>query len=248
MKQVISMVLSLALALSLAACGQPISERATVPSAPPAPSSAISSAPSSAASSEAEAPSDGYLPGVWDGNVFTSEFLNLEIALPEGWVAATQEELLGMMNLVVDSDMLTDQAKLVQQIAGQSIVYEMMMVDPLTNANVILQTVDLKSIPGGSVLTEKMFIEAQKLGLPQQMNLELEFGEIGELEFASVMYATLPIYVNDLNTYQVMMCGKYGSKMCMIAISAPMDNEEAFDTALDAFNELGATTGSSAAS
>lgn len=43
-----------------------------------------------------------YTPGSWEGNVFSSEFLKLRFTLPEGWTAATPEELDAMMRQALE--------------------------------------------------------------------------------------------------------------------------------------------------
>ena len=43
-----------------------------------------------------------YTEGTWTGNAFTSDFLGLQFTLPEGWTAASQEELDALMQQAMD--------------------------------------------------------------------------------------------------------------------------------------------------
>lgn len=49
-----------------------------------------------------------YTPGVWTDGVYTSEFLNLQFTLPEGWSAASQEELDALMQQAMDQSKEAD--------------------------------------------------------------------------------------------------------------------------------------------
>ncbi len=46
--------------------------------------------------------SQTYTEGTWTENTFTSEFLGLQFTLPEGWTAASQEELDALMQQAMD--------------------------------------------------------------------------------------------------------------------------------------------------
>ena len=49
-----------------------------------------------------------YTPGAWNGNVYTSAFLKLQFTLPEGWTAATPEELDAMMRQALEQSQEDD--------------------------------------------------------------------------------------------------------------------------------------------
>lgn len=49
-----------------------------------------------------------YAPGVWTDGVYTSDFLRLQFTLPEGWTAASQEELDAMMQEAMDQSRADD--------------------------------------------------------------------------------------------------------------------------------------------
>ncbi|MCI8538314.1 MAG: hypothetical protein HFF18_06570 [Oscillospiraceae bacterium] len=51
-----------------------------------------------------------YTPGAWEGNVYTSAFLKLQFTLPEGWTAATPEELDAMMRQALEQSRADDPA------------------------------------------------------------------------------------------------------------------------------------------
>lgn len=49
-----------------------------------------------------------YTPGSWNGTVYTSAFLKLQFTLPEGWTAATPEELDAMMRQALEQSRTDD--------------------------------------------------------------------------------------------------------------------------------------------
>lgn len=49
-----------------------------------------------------------YVPGEWNGSVYTSAFLKLQFTLPEGWTAATPEELDAMMRQALEQSQADD--------------------------------------------------------------------------------------------------------------------------------------------
>ena len=74
--------------------------------------------------------------GVWDGNVFTSEFLGLTFTMPDGWVASTDAEIAALMGLApgvleaAGGDIPEDLWDTVES------VHDMMAMNPLTGVSV----------------------------------------------------------------------------------------------------------------
>jgi len=95
-KRVFALTLSFILIMSLfAACGGGSSAPETTPA--PTPESTPVETPAAPPTPTPEPPvhTPGVSPtrGVWDGNVFTSTYLGLQLTLPEGWIVATDEEI-----------------------------------------------------------------------------------------------------------------------------------------------------------
>ncbi len=108
--------------------------------------------------------------GVSTETGFESEYLNLKFEAPQGFVMATEEEILNMSDLgaeyaELDKDII-DYSKAVN-------VYEMMAVDPATSANVIVMTEKLSL----SNMKLEEYMEALKTQLTSVSNMNYKIEE-----------------------------------------------------------------------
>lgn len=122
--------------------------------------------------------------GKWKDNVYTNDFLGLKFNLPEGWKAATDEEIAKMMN--VGKELLNDDQKALAEMAEKSGVYYMSVNDPSTGNNII-------------VLTEKAavdvntsyYINQLKNQLTSVNSIKYKIGETSKATVAGREYDTL---------------------------------------------------------
>ncbi|MCL2842401.1 MAG: hypothetical protein FWE28_02900 [Oscillospiraceae bacterium] len=90
-----------------------------------------------------EEPIDGApVRGVWDGDIFTSEYLGLQFEKPEDWVVATDEDIMQVMGLLDDGllgdDFFgegVDTARLFE-VFDITTVHDIMVTDPATGSNI----------------------------------------------------------------------------------------------------------------
>lgn len=122
--------------------------------------------------------------GKWEDNVYTNDFLGLKFNLPEGWKAASDEEIAEMMN--VGKELLNDDQKALVELSEKSGVYYMSVNDPSTGNNVI-------------VLTEKTavdvntdyYINQLKTQLTSVNSIKYTIGETSKATVAGREYDTL---------------------------------------------------------
>ena len=77
----------------------------------------------------------GFTRGTWNGNVFTSDQLGITFTMPDGWVAATDEEMAAIMGLGLDVIGMEFTEETLE-LAGITTVQDMMASNPETGAMV----------------------------------------------------------------------------------------------------------------
>jgi len=95
--------------------------------------------------------------GIWENDVFTSEYLGLQFTLPDGWVAASDEEIAGVMGFaeaLPATGGLTEQFWDVANVLG---VHDLMVVSPITGANI--QIIFERLVFPNTRMTEAQYIE-----------------------------------------------------------------------------------------
>ena len=160
MKKLTAVSLTLVLACALAGCG---ADRLTSSVAPPSAAVPSSSAPqesSSVPASSSEKIDSAALLGEWSGdNVYTNEALGLRYVLPEGWVYASEEELLNLLGIVMDSELVDDRTKLALKLDESRVIYAMAAQDPAVGNNVQIVAEDLGSVVGGNMVDEAAYAD-----------------------------------------------------------------------------------------
>ena len=112
---------------------------------------------SSSSESEAQEPAEEDIKGEWKGDVYTNRYLNLSFALPEGWTAASDEEMLEMMDL--GSELMDNEAGLVSELLKVKVIYNMMAADNTTGNNIIVSMENLALTVGGTSIDEEAYAE-----------------------------------------------------------------------------------------
>lgn len=122
--------------------------------------------------------------GKWEDNVYTNDFLGIKFNLPEGWKAATDEEIAKMMN--VGKELLNDDQKALAELAEKSGVYYMSVNDPSTGNNIIVLT----EKTAVDVNTE-YYINQLKTQLTSVNSVKYTIGETSKATIAGREYDTL---------------------------------------------------------
>lgn len=135
--------------------------------------------------------------GSWNGNVYSNEFLGLSYTMPESWVYASDEELLGMINVILGSDIVSDRGKMIAELMKSNIVFGM-VARSLSGDIVQIMYQNLENQIGKDQITEERYVE----GMAAQQDLLTEadgetknFGETYWAQLGGEDYLVVPIDV-----------------------------------------------------
>lgn len=132
--------------------------------------------------------------GIWEGDVYTSEFLDLTFTKPDNWVIATDEEmeqLFGISMDMFDSEDMSDAAK-------QQVIFDMLVSDPETNSNISFMFQNLAVVKGGKAITEEQFAKSLEEQASALEGVTYKAGELQTIKFGENEYK----YVNSTLTMQ----------------------------------------------
>lgn len=178
----------------------------------------------------AEATGDLVVParGVWEGDVWKSDFAQLTFTLPDGWKASSDEDIAAVMNISVD--FLSEQGlNFSNEMLAQSAVYDMMAIGE-TNDNVIIGIENPAASGGvGEVVTEEDYLNVIK----EQLGAGMEgytFGDIQSEDLGGNTYSTMEgSYETDsLSVSQKYYVRKIGSFFFFVSVST-MNGENIAD-------------------
>ncbi len=148
--------------------------------------------------------------GTWSDDVYYSEFSGLSFVLPEGWVAASDEELAALLGIAEET--MTDEEAWILEVARMTSVYDMMAMNPLTGDNVIIMYENIALTMGGLQISEADYLELLKNQLQTMQDTSYQFDDMYETDFSGITYTVLPAYEENLmlsQYYAVCMQGDY---------------------------------------
>ena len=138
--------------------------------------SAVSSQPPEGESAPADTDASTVLTkGGWNDGVYTNDFSGISFELPEGWVAATDEELASLMGIAADS--LEDDQQWILEAAEQAAMYDALAQDPERGNNVLIYFGNLSVIGGAEGLSEEDYLEMTKQLLTGMEQYQYTFDE-----------------------------------------------------------------------
>ncbi len=256
MKRIAAVLLAMTLLCGLAGCGKSSSRPSDgaphVP-APRAPSSAASSSepePNTSAGEGASLEAEDYL-GSWsEDKVYSNKALGLSYALPEGWLYASEEELLDMMDMILDSDILSERGKMMTELGKNRVIYAMMTADAVTGNNIQLMFESMEGVIGGGSMDEKTYARILAAQQDQVLNLDnvsaIDTGDPYDAQLGGQDFLVLPIETtmsDDSKAIQWMYLRRVGERMGVITVTS-MDGADA-EAILSAFGPLNDVSGGS---
>lgn len=258
MKRIIAVLLAAALLCGLAGCGKSAvrpadsTPRTPASSAPAAPEPEPQEPEEPAAMPNEETPlqSLDYF-GAWsEEKVYSNEALGLSYTLPEGWLYASEEELLGMLDTVLDSDILSDRNKLSTELGKSRIIYAMVTRDPATGNNVQILFESLEGVVGASDIDEKAYADIVSAQQEQMFNessgATVSIGDAYPAQLGGQDFLVLPVDIAmpDLEAKEMMYLRRIDDRMAIITITV-LDGEDAETLAggASSFGPLGAGAG-----
>lgn len=177
----------------------------------------------------------GYVRGVWEDGVFENEYIGLGFSLPEGWVAATEEEMLNSMSL--GADLLSDQQRVKAAVARLTSVYDTTITNLAEQCSLSIMAENLTMSLGGTSLDEQSYAELMARQL-EETSLPYTIGETAERTVAGEIYCLLPASVDNMPTAQWMLFRRVEDYMVTIVASFPDTAQESIEALLDSMTAV----------
>jgi hypothetical protein len=170
-----------------------------------------------------------YERGLLTETSFESKYLDIRFNLPEGFVMATEEDMLQMMGIG------TDIAGVNKKIVKLTTVYEMMASAAIGYPNVIVMVEKLLL----SNITTEQYFDALKTGLLKvnTMNYEVD-DQITSVEIAGYNYKQLSASLPSSNIFQNYIFRKQGSRMIGFINTYSLDTKQELETLMNGFSKL----------
>lgn len=192
----------------------------------PEPSAAESSAPveetaspepSEEISPSPEATETGIARGTWTDGVYTHDYAQLTFTLPEGWIAATDEDIASLMGQSVE--ILGDKQQWMIESAKLTTIYDMMAQDPATGNNALVMFENLSLSPGGLDISEEDYLEIAEGQMSQMESMDYTFSEPYNATVNGVKYLIVRADEANNNFSQYYLMHKQDKYMVGIIIS-----------------------------
>ncbi len=218
MKKIIVGLLMTAMICSLAACGGKNQTGANTDTSAVNETSVLQEEGSTSA--EAEKEEAAYVPGQWDGVVYTNTSLGMSLTLPDGWQIGTQDEIDAVENAG-------------QQVTGNEgtpdvSTYEIYIYNPNTGSAIAMMTEDLAAFGDvtaqqyAETLSEQL-LSYQDQGIAYSLN-PIGTKTIGKTEFVS--FDGSAEYQSN-NIYQCYAIAENGGCMITMIITGPSEAGQA---------------------
>lgn len=214
MKKILAFLLAGMMVLSFTACKK--NETPVEPSNP----GVDASNPSTSTSTPQQNFSSDYARGTWENDVYKNELMQFTFALPEGFVVATDEELMEMINL--GQEYLTDDMKQNYDLAVSNATsfYDFAITNPVSRSSFMFMLENLSKTLGGNAITETMYLDILEQQLVTVETLgykivgraeELIAGETYQVLEVTAMEGVLTqkYYVKKVGNYMVAFIGTY---------------------------------------
>ena len=218
MKKIIVGLLMTAMICSLAACGGKNQTGANTDTSAANETSVLQE--EGITSAEAEKEEAAYVPGQWDGVVYTNTSLGMSLTLPDGWQIGTQEDIDAVENAG-------------QQVTGNESTpdvstYELYIYNPNTGSAIAMMTENLAAFGDvtaqqyAETLSEQL-LSYQDQGIAYSLN-PIGTKMIGKTEFVS--FDGTAEYQSN-NIYQCYAIAENGGCMITMIITGPSEAGQA---------------------
>jgi hypothetical protein len=170
-----------------------------------------------------------YKRGTLTENSFESKYLDIKFTLPEGFLMATEEDMLRMMGISAD---ITGVNK---KIIELTTVYEMMASTFIGYPNVIVMV----EKPLLSNITMEQYFEAVKTSLLALDNMDYVIDdEITSVEIAGYDYKQMTANLPISGVYQNYMFRKQGGRMIGFITTYTLNTVQELDILMGGFSKL----------
>lgn len=208
MKKLIALLLAGMMAAAMAACGSTAGST----------SAATESSSSETAQTEKSTDMSDFVRGKWDGDTYSNEFLNLKFTKPDGWKAASDEEVAEIMGLATEYS--EGGTAFSEAYAKAQNVYDMMTSNDTDKASVIVMAENLALSVGGTSYDEKAYADVVSGQLEAQSSVKYAPKGSEEVTIGSNQYLMMTMSVNDGAMNQYYLMRRVGKYMATVIISA----------------------------
>jgi hypothetical protein len=169
--------------------------------------------------------------GKWTGNTYESAFTGITFTMPEGWVAATAEEIAQLIGIT--ADVLSDEQKWMIESAKLTTIYDMFVQNTSTNNNVMVLVENLALSAGGTAVTEEEYLDAVMQQLTAVPNMKYTFEDPTSTSVGSKTYLSVKCFEESNEFSQYYFVRRQDDYM--IGIIASIFDESGIDTILAQF-------------
>jgi hypothetical protein len=170
-----------------------------------------------------------YKRGTLTENSFESKYLDIKFTLPQGFLMATEEDILQMMGIGAD---ITGANKKILELTT---VYEMMASAATGAPNVILMI----EKPLLSSITIEQYFDAVKKGLLKVDSLDYAIDDqITSVEVAGYSYKQMTAGLPSLNILQNYIFRKQGGRMIGFITTYSLETKQDLDILMGGFSKL----------
>lgn len=155
--------------------------------------------------------------GTWNGSHYQNEFMALGLDLPEGWDAASDEEIAETMGIAAEQVV---GGKFSEEYLKAQSIYDAMVEDAEneTGTNIIIMAENLTLSVGGTEYDEKAYADAAAEQLLAQ-GIGYEIGEGSTVLFAGKEYYAMDASLYGGKMHQCYLFCKEGKYMTSVIIS-----------------------------
>jgi len=141
----------------------------------------------------------GFTRGTWNGNVFTSDQVGVTFTMPDGWVAATDEEMAEVMGL--GADMMSGEiSPAMLEAAGVRVVQDMMVSNPETGAMVQIMAERLV-FPNTRISVPAYIENASEMLVTMGMEVDFDFPNASLGNYTWHVYESAMEIMPGINIY-----------------------------------------------
>jgi hypothetical protein len=171
----------------------------------------------------------GYKRGKLTETGFESKYIDIKFTLPEGYIMATEEDMLERMG--IGADIIGVEKKVVEL----TTVYEM-MASMFTGYPSVIITVEKLLY---SNITTEQYLEVLRTTLLNVdiMNYEID-NQFTSVNLAGYNYSQLSSSIPRLNVFQNYLVRKQGNRMIGFVITYTSDTEQELETLMNGFSKL----------
>lgn len=185
-----------------------------------------------------EEPAAEFTRGVWEGTVYANEYLNLRFALPEGFIASSDEEMAAMMQIGFEE--LDNYSEFQKKLAEIRTIYDMMAASPTNGSTVIVMLENLRMFPGGDSLSAQDYaaVLAEGLAAAEVQGMTYAMGEGYESEMAGETWFVMPASIGDglmRQDYYLRRVDDYMLAICLTYLPSMGGTQEELAAAFSAY-------------